>query len=510
MRHIHILSAQLIATSIAMLLAASLGAVFPGAESAFSPLVRSSFWESLLQDNYALEDAPPLPAKQGLSHPFSSFGRLKGALKEAMLSTRREQALIQYASRDSSLDYTGELNFVLGYDYRDASEGGYGFLYKGVRYNSTINRRFRMRALWWNGAFWGDLGAAGQSPLIDGYHTTVADEIRLDNLTADISYRDPHFTFSLGRGRFPVMDNVSGSLVLSGSVNDYGYFLAEAMVGDFALSFLHGSLLADSSYVERLADRRFPDKYVALHEVSYRPGKWRFFAGETVIYGDRGIDLNYMLPHTFWRVTEHNQWDRDNVLIYAGLGFSPNERTRLYLNAVLDEFSYSRFFSNWWGNKWALQGGIAFHPGLWKLSDGTGPRFVLEGTAVRPWTYTHYQNHTMYSQDGRPLGYTGGSNLVNATLEANLPIRKGLRADAQVSFTRQGSYGNSWQLNYSDYFPADVIDSATAVWFEGTRADTWSYCATLRCDILAHHAFYLGGSAADSRETLHAGWQFIF
>lgn len=436
-------------------------------------------------------------------------------MKAAFLPGDRQQALLQYASQDSSLNFLGELNFLLGYDYRAPRSGGYGFLYKGARFNSVVNEHFRLRALWWNGAFWGDLDNAQSSPLIDGYHTTVPTEIRLDNLTADISYRDPHFTFSLGRGRFPVTDNVSGSLVLSDDVNDYGYIMAEGRVGDFRLSFLHGSLVADSSYaVSRLADRKFPDKYVALHELSYSPGNhWHFFAGETVIYGDRGIDLNYFLPHTFWRVTEHNQWDRDNVLIYTGMSYSPDENTRVYLNAALDEFSYAKFLSNWWGNKWAVQGGIAFHPRLWSLRNGAEPRVVLECTAVRPWTYTHYQNHTMYSQDGRPLGYLKGSNLVDTTLEANLPIRNGLRLDTQVSFTRQGSFGNSWQLNYSDAFPSDIINTATAKWFQGTRTDLWEYRATLRCDILAHHTLYLGGSAKSSgndSSTMYAGWQFLF
>ncbi len=497
------------------MLSASLGAVFPGSGSAFSPQVRSELAESPLLQNFVLEDSLPLPSRQGLSHPFSSPRKLGGALLAAFKPGARQQALLQYASRDSSIDFTGELNFVLGYDFRSNKEGAWGFLYKGARFNSTIGKRFRMRALWWNGAFMGDLEEAAASDLIDGYHTVVPDEIRLDNLSADISYQDPHFTFSLGRGRFPITDNVSGSLVLSDAVNDYGYLLAEGRVGDFRLSLLHGSLLADSSYAAgRLADRLFPDKYVALHELSYQPGQhWRFFAGETVIYGNRAPDLNYLLPHTFWRVTEHNQWDRDNVLIYAGAGYSPNEHTRVYLNAVLDEFSYSRFFSNWWGNKWAVQGGIASRLPLWKLREGAMPRFVLECTAVRPWTYTHYQNHSMYSQDGRPLGYARGSNLVNATLEANLPLSKGLRADTQVSFTRQGSYGDSWQLNYQDYFPSAVMNTATATWFQGSRRDTWEFRGALRCDMLAHHSFWLGGSlqsANSAAAALRAGWQFIF
>jgi hypothetical protein len=478
-------------------------------------MVRSELIESPLLQNFTLEDSLPPQAEQGISHPFFGFRRFKGALVEAFSSGERRQAILQYASRDSSIDFTGELNVVAGYDYRAMDSSGYGFLYKGVRFNSAIGNRFRMRALWWNGAFWGDLDSAGDSPLIDGYHTVVPDEIRLDNLSADISYRSPHFTFSLGRGRFPVTDNVSGSIVLSGTVNDYGYFLAEGCVGDFRLSLLHGSLMADSSHaVSKLADQIFPDKFVALHELSYQPNEhWRFFAGETVIYGNRAPDINYLLPHTFWRVTEHNQWDRDNVLIYAGAGYSPHTGTRIYLNAALDEFTYSKIFSNWWGNKWALQGGIAFHPRLWKLRDGSLPRFVLECTAVRPWTYTHYQNHTMYSHDGRPLGYPGGSNLVNTTLEANLPIRKGLRADAQVSFTRQGSFGDSWQLNYQDYFPSWAMDSATATWFQGSRSDVWRLRGTIRCDILAHHNFYIGANLQADGETynsLSAGWQFLF
>ncbi|HNQ44215.1 MAG TPA: hypothetical protein PKI59_07285, partial [Candidatus Cloacimonadota bacterium] len=425
-------------------------------------------------------------------------------------------SLIAY--RHPKTGFKADFNILAGYEYTQLEEDNYGFLYKGWRISAQAGERLHLNANWYNGAFRGDLDAAQESPLIDGYYKRKASHIQLDNMTGELGYHHPSYTLALGRGRFQLGNTISSSIILSDQINDYAYLLAEGRAGSFTLSFLHGSLRADSTYNiydnPSLNAKNYPDKYIALHQLNYTPNPIiDIFAGETVVYGHRSIDLNYLLPNSFWRAVEHNQGDRDNVLLYAGMNLSPTANLLLYAQAALDEFSYGKIFSNWWGNKYALQGGASFTATDLALPQSPAPRITLEATAVRPFTYTHYLNHSMYSHDGRALGYAKGSNLLNLSLALNLAYRNYLSWDANLAWCRQGSFGSDWRQNYHDVFPGNLIDSGTAEWFEGERSDTISLHNTFRIPIMAHHRLIFGHNSEHTDTWQHryfAGWQLVY
>ncbi len=247
------------------------------------------------------------------------------------------------------------------------------------------------------------------SPLVDSF-VKQDDELWLDNLNADIYFQNKHLSLALGRGKFQVGNSISGSIILNDRTNEYGFFLAEGSFGALNISFLHGSLVADSTISvyqntpngQNLDSKNYPDKFFALHQISYALNrKLRLFFGETVVYGNRSIDLNYLLPHTFWRVSEHNLQDRDNVLIFGGMELKPSQALRIYGQALIDELRYKELFTSWWGNKYALQSGIST-----SLPWGENPPCLsLEFTAVRPWTYTHYLDHDKYSHDRKAWAF---------------------------------------------------------------------------------------------------------
>jgi len=402
---------------------------------------------------------------------------------------------------------------IAGYE-QSIQDSAYGFLYKGVRIKSQIGSRFQLNSLWWNGVFTGDTQRAHSSELIDGTAFDDKESLRLDNVNGDISYHAPHLCLALGRGGFSLGNSISGSIILNNSVNDYGYLLAEVQTGDVTLSFLHGTLKADypqsvSSYPGKI----LPDKYVALHQLAYQPHpKISIFAGETVVYGNRSMDINYLLPNMFWRATEHNLGDRDNVLIYAGGKYRPHPSLLAYGQVAFDEMSYSKLFTNWWGNKYALQGGINWSlPALYSPCDN--PSLGLELTAVRPFTYTHYMNHTMYSHDGRSLGYAKGSNLMDATLVLSIPYHQAFILQSEVSLGKYGSFGHDYRTNYMDVFPGALIDEGTATWFQGDKHRYTDLRQSLRIELFTHHRLLLNYNARHEQhwdKSLGAAWQFIY
>ncbi len=481
--------------------------------SAFMPDVRSHFQPSLLSENDTYVDTEPYVPQDGLFQSFQSWKSFSGSLVEIFTARQAKHAFFQYAYRDSSIDYTAEANFYTGYEHRLDDPGSYGMTYMGMRMNSQLNERFKMRANWWSSATYFDLEAAQGSPLIDGFYNLGQYRLWLDNVSGSLSYNTKHFTAALGRGKFQIGNSISGSIILSDRVNDYDFILSEEKLGKVRFSSLHGFLMADSTSTAA-GLRRYPEKYVALHQISYQPENWlELYFGENVIYGNRSIDLSYLLPTFFWRITKHNDFDNDNLLLYGGINVTPNPDLTIYLNGAVDELTVFKMFSNWWGNKYAIQTGASLQlPSLAK-TPGLVPRVGLEFTAIRPWTYTHYVNHAMYSHDQHPLGYPKGANLLDLSSELNFPLSRRMTWNSQASLTWQGSVGNDWRLNYTDYYPAAVVNTAQADWLEGDVTFSCVWQNTLQVEVMGHHTLLLGHSSDFSgapRHKLFGNWQIHF
>lgn len=484
------------------------------AQSVSGTLVQSSYYQSPLLQPHWQEEELPLPDSLGLHHPFQSFHILGDAILDAFRVGQPRYALFDYRYRDKDMDFGTQLNFVAGYDQRVEDGKAFGFIWKGIKLRAKVNERINANAWWWNGAFTGDKEAAKEhSLLIDGFFTEAPTQMRVDNLNADLGYRSTHFDAIVGRGRPDFGNNLTGSIILSQRVNDYGYFLTQGRFGALGFRMMHASLMADSTRSQnRLATDDFPDKYLALHEITWQiTPRIKAFGGEGVVYGDRGWDINYLLPHTFWRVVEHNQWDRDNVVLWGGLEAEPHQNLDLWFTGLFDELSYGKLFSNWWGNKWAIQSGGRL--ALPSLATGCGiPALSAEIVVVRPWTYTHYQNQTMYSHDGRPLGYPQGANLVSGTLELEYPVREMLMLVGHTSWMRQGSEGSDWRTNYSDHFPPNIINTAETRWFAGDKSDTFQIGSLLKIK-LAHNQLYVGQRSSHKDKWQHSffgGWMFQY
>jgi len=507
-----IMKCKLIALFI--LVCAGLSALELGSSSAFSLPVKDEFQSSLLNCPEAEKADSILIYGNSLAHPFKSPSLFGDAVLDAFRTGQPNYSLLGYQSPNKLVQ--AEFNILAGYEPVFA-DSLYAFFYKGFRIKTAIGRHWQMNTHWWNGMFFGSQSEAASSSLIDGYNRPSNSRINLDNVSGDLSYNAKNLSLALGRGKFPLGNSISGSVILNDRVNDYAYLLAEGKAGAFSLSFLHGSLKADSTVsiynYPAMNSKTYPEKYIAVHQLGYHPGsKLNLFLGESVIYGNRSIDLNYLLPNAFWRATEHNLWDRDNVMIYAGGSYQPFMPLFLYAQLALDEFSYGKINTNWWGNKYALQGGAQYLIPI-SLPDSPNPVFTAELTAVRPFTYTHYLNHTMFSHDGRSLGYPKGSNLVDISASLKVSYRERITWLSIVSYTKQGSFGSDWRENYHDVFPGESLQTGTATWFQGTVSKTTELKSSLLIDIFAHHRLLAGIIATKTpvwKSQPFAAWQFVY
>jgi hypothetical protein len=374
-----------------------------------------------------------------------------------------------------------KLNLFTGLDYAK----NYYFTYHGMKLEGQLNKYLFFYTDWWKGhiAGYDDMEDALNSPLIDSWYQTSDDKkkIYLDNLKARMLFQSDFGDYAIGREKKSIGNNIGGSIILNDACNEYGFLSANWQLGNFDISLLHATLLPDSTIAE---PQKLNDKFLATHVLFWKINrKWEVFLGEHIVYGNRNLDLNYLLPLSFYRIIEHNLSDRDNALIFGGIHFKL-EKYILYSNFIFDEFKKSEIFGNWWGNKYAAQFGATF------FSEHFINRFGIEATAIRPWLYTHYILENKFSHDGISLGFPEGSNLIQTAAEVELALRKNLIFRTHFSYTVQGSLGNSFTINYNDR-PKD-----TAKWLEGSKTDTKKLVATLDWQPLTHHRLKIGNILA--------------
>lgn len=131
--------------------------------------------------------------------------------------------------------------------------------------------------------------------------------------------------------------------------------------------------------------------------------------------GDRSFEPHYLMPLTSLRPTEYAQGSSDNALVglegRLKVGALDDSEKFLYGQLLLDELIVAEILGStgWWGNKYALLGGIC-----WNYPTG-GWRVELSG--ARPWTYSHFTPTSAYIHGLTPLAHPLGANFFEASAE---------------------------------------------------------------------------------------------
>lgn len=196
------------------------------------------------------------------------------------------------------------------------------------------------------------------------------------------------------------------SPILSGSTQTFPYVNYSFKYKNIGFHFIHGSLLPMES-VEIHRNDGSPQKYLAAHRIEFAINKDLTMSfNEMVIYGNRPFEIEYLIPVNFYWVAEHNQGDRDNLLMALDCSWRIKPGLRWYNTLFWDELAWEKVLTKWWANKFVFQTG--FH---WAsksspyLSD-----LRVEATISRPWTYTHNEMVNSYTSAGIGLGLPQGPN----------------------------------------------------------------------------------------------------
>lgn len=266
-----------------------------------------------------------------------------------------------------------------------------------------------------------------------------------DNIQTSLVYHNPYF--NIGLYRQPVSWGASGAnnLILSKSAPLFSYIGFDTQYRGLKLTFIHGSLMNDSTgYRDISLTERSRSKYIAAHriDIPFFQGSTIIGFSEMVIYGDRNMEVSYLMPFGFYWPAGHALEDRDNMLMALDFKTSVIRNVTFYGSVLIDEMRFGELGKHWWANKQALQAGTRLSPTVASIPVD----IQLEFSAIRPWTYSHKTLTTDYTQNGICLGFPYGANAQAWYLKIGAAFSRRFSVSADCLHLRQGvdSNGNYW------------------------------------------------------------------
>lgn len=265
------------------------------------------------------------------------------------------------------------------------------------------------------------------------------------NSQASLNINYDKINFNIGRQNHSWGWSPNSSPTLSGNGMPFSFIEIQVYYDKIRFRSLHGSLMPSSPYeIHKRSSNS--SKYIAAHKAEIDiTSKFSVSITELVIYGNRNIDLDYLIPvHWYWAV-EHNTGDRDNVLIAIDYSWRIRPNIRLYQVMLLDEITWSKIFKPWWGNKFIFQSGLHLVPS----NNPSIPDIRIEYTLSRPWIYTHKDSINTFSSANISLGYPYGPSSDLISISTNFFPTSKTYIKGSFDYYRKGTgLGSNISNNY--------------------------------------------------------------
>ena len=165
------------------------------------------------------------------------------------------------------------------------------------------------------------------------------------------------------------------------------------------------------------------------------------------------IEPSYLIPVVAFRPSEYALGSSDNALLGAQLiwrGYgrrSPNQKT-VYGQILFDELLTSKFVegTSWWGNKWGVLAGGSLNSrnGKWGC--------LLEGSIVRPFTYSHATEIAAWTHARKPLAHPLGSNFADLILRLKWVVKDDYIVRLAIERVYRGLDSSTGYSSGSDIF----------------------------------------------------------
>jgi len=320
-----------------------------------------------------------------------------------------------------------------------------------------------------------------------------------DDADAEISYEAPHVELLFGKTRNRWGDGWFDALFLSDLPTSYTQFRAKFRLGPAELTAVQAKLqqsppvvMSVDTSAEGVPQYQYADKFLAAHRLQFDIGqRWQIGFYESVVYGKRGFDLDYLNPVMFLRSAEHYADDRDNAMVGADVLWRPLTGLVARGELLIDDVSTTKLGQGWYGNKLGYQGGVQYFDPF-----GIGnTRLICEYTRIEPYVYSHKYAINTFQQYGTILGATTGPNSDLSTVSYAWTVSRPLEFEVWSQLRRHGANPASGRNVGGDFLrPWAPGDSKKVHFLDGDLETTRSIGLSCRAEIIRD--VYLIGSAA--------------
>ncbi len=254
---------------------------------------------------------------------------------------------------------------------------------------------------------------------------TSGSNVYRDRATAYFILEKPWLRFEIGRDEFEWGPGSHGGLSINRNMPPSDMIRLSTRFKRFRFTSVH--LFLSSS---------LGSKYLAGHRLDFKimPG---FYLGatETVIYGNRDVELAYINPLMFYHVAEHHLGDKDNNTMSVDVTFTLLPRTKLYGEFFIDDMTSTKSLTGYFGNKFAVLTG-----GMW--TDALCIKDLdisAEYARIEPFVYAHKDSINIYTHYDKVIGHWLGPNSDSAYLKAGYQFNRDVRLELSFERIRSGT-----------------------------------------------------------------------
>jgi len=165
-------------------------------------------------------------------------------------------------------------------------------------------------------------------------------------------------------------------------------------------TFSHSKLMGNSKTIEDPVSgtiNTVEEKFLTYHRIGFKVSDHvNFGIGEMIIYSNRGIDLSYINPFSFYKTLEHQNRDRDNAMLFFDIENRSIKGLRFFGTYLIDDINAGKIGTKWWGNQSMIHGGAH----IYLLNKFLPLDLELEYLRISPYTYTHRINSNNFTNGG--------------------------------------------------------------------------------------------------------------
>jgi len=241
-------------------------------------------------------------------------------------------------------------------------------------------------------------------------------------------------------GKFPITEGVGylNSLTLSQQKQYFESIHFNWQTKYLKFSTISGFLIADNETRNEYTDSLFSNgsfvemdrkarrtKYLSSHRIEWKMmDNLNFGVNENLIYGDRPLEIGYLVPvlPLFWM--EHYYGDLDNATMSFDLHYRPIKNYSLYTELFVDDETFTKSFTEFYGNKWAFLIGV-YNSNFLTVEH---LNFRFEYSRIEPFVYTHKYHINRYKNVDNFLGGEFGpdSELMNFKIDYSFGFGKNI------------------------------------------------------------------------------------